>query len=42
MAKNKTIETLSSVSDYIMTIANEKKRSDFETLIEIIANNTGF
>ncbi len=41
MAKNKTIETQSSVSDYIMAIANEKKRLDFETFLEIIANNTG-
>jgi Domain of unknown function (DU1801) len=42
MAKNKTVETQSSVRDFVMTIADDKKRSDFEALIKIITDNTGF
>ena len=37
MAGNKTKETQASVADYLMTIANEKKRSDSTAIIKLIA-----
>ena len=42
MAKNKTVETEISVSDYLTTIADEKKREDCSAIIELITMHTGF
>jgi hypothetical protein len=42
MAKNKTTQTENSVAGFLTTIADERKRKDFETLIEVISENTGF
>lgn len=41
MAKNKTTETLDSVSEFIRAIKDEGKRNDSFALIEIIRNHTG-
>ena len=41
MAKNKTIETEASVVGFIKKIANEKKRKDFSTIVEMITKHTG-
>jgi hypothetical protein len=42
MAKNKTIETVQSVADFLMTITDEKKRKDCSTLIDLISQRTGY
>lgn len=41
MAKNKTVETQSSVTDYLLTITDEKKRKDFSLLLNLIEMKTG-
>lgn len=41
MAKNKTTETKASVSGYLNTIKDEKRRKDFSAIIELIKKNTG-
>ena len=41
MAKNKTTETKASVSGYLNTIKDEKRRKDFSAIIELIRKNTG-
>ncbi len=42
MAKNKTIETIVNVADFLATIANEKKRNDCSTIVDLIADATGY
>ena len=42
MAKNKTIETPESVSDFINSVSDEVKRDDSFHLIEIMKSSTGF
>ena len=42
MAKNKTEQTKSSVSDFISKVKDETKRDDSFTLIEIMREVTGF
>lgn len=42
MAKNKTTETESSVSDFINTVADEAKRKDILELLKITEEITGF
>jgi hypothetical protein len=42
MAKNKTTETESSVSDFINTIADETKRNDSFRLVELMEGITGY
>lgn len=42
MAKNKTTETESSVTDFINTVADETKRNDSFELLKILQNETGF
>jgi hypothetical protein len=37
---NKTVETESSVDDFLATIANEKKRNDCSAIIELITKHT--
>ena len=39
-AKNKTIETKSSVHAFVKKIGNEKKRSDFSALLKLISKDT--
>ena len=41
MAKNKTTETQASVADFLMTIKDEKRRTDCSTIIDLIKENTG-
>ena len=41
MAQNKTVETKASVSAYVKKIADEKKRKDFATIIDLFSSNTG-
>jgi hypothetical protein len=41
MAKNKTIETQNSVSDFLTKIADDKKRKDCSTIIDKITEHTG-
>lgn len=41
MAKNKTIETGESVSGFLLTINNEKRRKDCSVIIALITKNTG-
>ena len=41
MAKNKTTQTTASVAGYIEKIADEKKRADVATLIQLITGQTG-
>ena len=41
-AKNKTVETKSSVAAFVKKIANEKKRSDFSALVKLISKDTKF
>jgi hypothetical protein len=38
--KNKTTETDASVADFIATISDEKKRKDFEELVDLIKKST--
>ena len=42
MAKNKTTETSKSVSGFIKTVSDERKRKDSFQLIELITRLTGF
>ena len=42
MAKNKTIETEFGVTDFIHSVADEKKRADSFKLAEIMQTTTGF
>jgi len=42
MAKNKTTETSSSVTEFILKVENEGKRDDSFQLIEIFKSITGF
>ncbi|HEY5916377.1 MAG TPA: DUF1801 domain-containing protein [Chryseolinea sp.] len=42
MAKNKTAETNSSVTEFILKVENEGKRDDSFQLIEILKSVTGF
>jgi len=42
MAKNKTIETQDSVPAFLATIADEKRRKDCSTIIDLMAEHTGF
>ncbi len=42
MAKNKTVETESSVADYLATITDENKRKDCATIIGLITEQTKF
>ncbi len=42
MAKNKTTETEASVADYVKSIKDEKRRKDFEAIIDLISKNTGY
>jgi len=42
MAKSKTAENTSSVENYINAVADEKKRADCFSLIEILKKQTGF
>jgi len=41
MAKNKTIETQESVSGFLKTITDAKKRADVSVIIELITKHTG-
>lgn len=41
MATNKTIETGASVSAFVKTIADEKKRKDFGAIIKLVTESTG-
>ncbi len=38
--QNKTVETEASVAEFIATIANEQKRNDFSSIIEIFSEHT--
>ena len=40
MAKNKTTETQNSVTDFLATLTDEKKRNDSTKIIELIAAQT--
>jgi len=40
-ADNKTTENENSVSDYINTIADDKRRKDFKTIMDLFSKNTG-
>jgi hypothetical protein len=42
MAKNKTTETTTSVTDFINTVADETKRNDCFRIIELMQKQTGF
>ena|SRR5688572_18151136 len=42
MAKNKTTETSSSVTEFVLKVDNEAKRDDSFQLIEILKSITGF
>jgi len=41
MAKNKTTETQESVTAFLATVADAKKREDCRTIIQLITNHTG-
>jgi uncharacterized protein DUF1801 len=41
MAKNKTIETESSVAGFVAAISDEKRRKDFTSIIDMITKETG-
>ena len=41
MAKNKTIETKTSVAGFLKAIKDEKKRKDFSAIIDVISEHTG-
>lgn len=41
-AKNKTTETEASVADYVMSIKDEKRRTDISAMIDLITKNTGY
>ena len=40
MAQNKTVETQSSVADYLSAIKDDKRRKDCKAIIELIAEHT--
>jgi Domain of unknown function (DU1801) len=40
MAKNKTVENTNSVAAFVAAIKDEKKRTDFSTIIELITKAT--
>lgn len=42
MAKNKTTENQNSITDYLATIKDEKKRNDCSAIIDLITEHTGF
>jgi hypothetical protein len=42
VAKNKTIETNDSVSNFIASIKDEKRRNDVSAIIKLITEHTGF
>ena len=42
MAKNKTTETVHSVTDFLNTVADEAKRADCLRIVELMKNQTGF
>jgi hypothetical protein len=42
MVKNKTLETETSVTDFINSVTNEAKRIDIFRLVEIMEEQTGF
>ena len=42
MAKNKTIETTGSVTDFLNTVADDTKRNDSFKLVEIMEEQTGY
>jgi hypothetical protein len=42
MAKNKTTQTVNSITDFLNAVADETKRNDSFRLIELIKNKTGF
>lgn len=42
MAKNKTNETLKSVTEFINAVADETKRNDSFSLVELMQKQTGF
>ncbi|MFN8356160.1 MAG: DUF1801 domain-containing protein [Spirosomataceae bacterium] len=41
MAKNKTFETTNSVADYIEAIADDKRKADFSSILELFQTQTG-
>jgi hypothetical protein len=42
MAKNKTIETENSVSDFLATISEAKRHEDFKMIIHLLSKISGF
>jgi hypothetical protein len=42
MAKNKTIETENSVTDFLASISDTKRREDCESIIELLGKLSGF
>ena len=42
MAKNKTTETDASVADFLAGIANEKKRKDCISIIDLVSKESGY
>ena len=41
MAKNKTVETQASVEEYLLNIADDKKRNDCKSIIGLITQHSG-
>ena len=42
MAKNKTTENSNSVEDFIQSIADEKRRADFNSILKLLTKNLGY
>lgn len=42
MAKNKTTENENSVTEFLNTVKDEKKRKDCTAIIDLLSNHTGF
>ncbi len=42
MAKNKTTETISSVSEFINSVSDEQKRADSFKIIELMKEQSGY
>lgn len=42
MAKNKTTENTNSVEDFIQSIADEKRRSDFTSILKLLTKHSGY
>lgn len=42
MAKNKTTENTNSVEDFIQSIADEKRRADFTSILKLLTKNLGY